>query len=117
MTVMFRREFALAVGNYRYFPGFEDYDLWMRMIKYGAVCANHPDVLVLARTGGVYARRRGLGYMRSEWRMQRQLRNMGITNRVNFLYNILARIPVRLLPQVILKWIYIRYARKETNDP
>ncbi|MCL1828775.1 MAG: glycosyltransferase [Oscillospiraceae bacterium] len=113
MTVMFRRDMALKAGNYRRFPCFEDYDLWARMIKNGALCANHPDVLVKARVGaGMYGRRRGLSYIRSEWLMQKQLLDLGFINAAGFAVNAAARIPVRLLPEKGVKAVYDRFARK-----
>ena len=112
MTVMFKRELAIQVGNYRYFPGFEDYDLWTRMMRNGVICANHPDILVDARVGsGVYGRRRGVSYIKSEWRMQKQLKKLGITNAMEFMRNCAVRIPVRLLPERALEAAYNRYAR------
>jgi len=112
MTVMFKRGPALAAGGFRFHPGFEDYDLWTRMIVRGAKCANHPDVLVHARTGmGMYARRRGLDYVYSEWRMQQNLKALGINNTRRFLCNLLLRIPIRLLPTNALSRIYKRFAR------
>ena len=112
MTVMFKRDLALKAGNYRYFPWFEDYDLWSRMIKNGVTCANHPGVLVKARVGsGMYSRRRGKSYIRSEWRMQRQLRKLGMTNVFRFSVNTVARIPVRLLPGNMLAKVYKRFLR------
>ena len=112
MTVMFRREMALAAGNYRYFPWFEDYDLWVRMIKSGVACANSPDVLVSARVGsGMYARRRGIPYIRSEWQMQKHLKESGLINSAEFVRNSAQRIPVRLLPEKALAAVYNKYAR------
>ena len=112
MTVMLKRPIALDAGNYRYFPWFEDYDLWTRMIKNGARCANHPDVIVNVRVGsGMYARRRGQSYIRSEWRMQRQLRDMEMITRAEFLRNAALRIPPRLLPEKALAAAYNRFAR------
>ena len=112
MTVMLRRDLALRAGNYRYFPWFEDYDLWARMVKAGAACANHPDVLVNARVGaGMYGRRRGMSYIRSEWRMQRQLLELGLINGAEFVGNVVTRIPVRLLPAGWLAAVYNRFAR------
>ena len=112
MTVLLRRDLALAAGNFRYFLWFEDYDLWARMIKCGAVCANHPDVLVHARVGaGMYGRRRGKTYIRSEWRMQRQLLSLGLNNAAGFALNIVTRIPIRLLPERYLEGVYKRFAR------
>jgi glycosyltransferase involved in cell wall biosynthesis len=112
VTAMFRRELALEAGNYRYFPLFEDYDLWARMLKNGAQCENHPDVLVNVRVGrGMYGRRRGMDYARSEWRMQKQLKELGLINGVEFLRNVAVRIPVRLLPVKWLAAIYRGFAR------
>lgn len=112
MTVMFRKQAALEVGNFWYFPGFEDYDLWVRMIKNGAKCQNCEDILVYARTGsGMYSRRHGLNYIRHEWRMQRQLRSLNFIGKWRFMINIAARIPVRLLPKKLLEQVYIRLLR------
>ena len=113
MTVMVNRKQALEAGNFRYFPWFEDYDLWSRMIKNGVVCGNHPDVLVNVRVGGgMYDRRRGSSYIRSEWRMQRQLKSLGIINILEFVRNCALRIPVRLLPGRALAKVYGKLARK-----
>jgi len=113
MTVLFSRAAALEAGNYRYFLWFEDYDLWTRMIKNGTMCANLPDVLVDARIGsGMYGRRRGLAYIRSEWRMQKQLLSLGFINGFGFLRNVILRIPVRLLPGGLLAVVYNCFTRK-----
>ena len=114
MTVMFKRDLALEAGNFRYFPGFEDYDLWARMIKCGAVCANHPDVLVKARVGsGMYGRRRGLPYIKSEWQMQRELLELGLINKAEFARNVAVRTPARLLPEWGLEKAYNGILRKK----
>ena len=114
MTVMLKRDLALQAGNYRYFPWFEDYDLWTRMIKNGAACANHPDILVDARVGsGMYKRRRGISYIRSEWRMQKQLKALRLINSAEFVRNAIMRIPVRVLPGGVLAAAYGLFARKK----
>jgi len=113
MTVMFKREAVLDAGNYRYFPWFEDYDLWTRMINNGTICANSPDVLVDARVGsGMYGRRRGKAYISSEWRMQKQLKALGFISNAGFMRNVILRIPVRLLPGGVLAGVYSRFVRK-----
>jgi len=115
MTVMFKREAVVGAGNYRYFPMFEDYDLWTRMINNGTICANLPDVLVDARIGsGMYGRRRGLAYIGCEWRMQKQLRSLGLVNFFGFARNVILRIPVRLLPSGLLAGVYRRFTRKSS---
>ena len=113
MTVMLKRDLALDAGNYRYFPWFEDYDLWARMIKNGARCANHPEVLVNARVGGgMYSRRRGMSYIRYEWRIQRQLKALGLINGAEFARNIAMRLPLRLLPRKAVEAIYNAFIRR-----
>jgi len=112
MTVMFKKDLALSAGNFRHFPGFEDYDLWMRMVALGAKCANSMAVLVHARIGnGMYARRKGFAYMRSEWRMQRNLRQLGLITTGERMRNVLTRIPIRLLPDKGLAFVYNKFAR------
>lgn len=112
MTVMFKRDLALQAGNYRYFPWFEDYDLWTRMIKNGAICANSRDILADARVGsGMYGRRRGASYISSEWRMQKQLKALGFINSAGFVRNAALRIPVRILPAGTVAALYKKFAR------
>jgi len=112
MTVMVKKSEVQKAGSYRLFPLFEDYDLWTRMIKNGTICANHPDVLVDARVGsGMYKRRRGVKYIRSEWKMQKQLKKLGFIGLCGFLKNVLLRIPVRLLPGKLLAGVYRGFAR------
>jgi glycosyltransferase involved in cell wall biosynthesis len=113
MTVMMRRDLALSAGNFAYFPWFEDYDLWVRMIRRGAVCANRPDVLVNARVGGgMYSRRRGWTYIRSEVRMQKLLLELGFIGIPGYIANIARRVPVRLLPEKGLRAVYNMFARR-----
>jgi hypothetical protein len=112
MTVMLRRDIAIKAGNYEYFPMFEDYDLWVRMIKNGAICANHPDVLVDARVGsGMYERRRGMPYVRAEVQMQKTLLGLGLISKGRFIKNIVLRVPVRLLPGKLVAKMYNVFVR------
>ena len=78
MTVVFRRSFVIEVGGYPNIYLKEDYALWAIMIAHGARVANSPDILVRATTGiGMYARRGGVKYIKSEFKLQRYLANMG----------------------------------------
>lgn len=60
MTVMFKKAAVLDVGNYQPMMGFEDYYLWVRLLKAGYKGKNIQESLVFARTGkDMYARRGG----------------------------------------------------------
>ena len=71
---MFRRESVLRAGSYRDFPGFEDYYLWVRMLRRGCKGYNIQEVILDMRTGnGMYNRRGGKDYLHWVLRFQRYL--------------------------------------------
>ncbi|HEM5988856.1 TPA: glycosyltransferase [Streptococcus suis] len=59
MTVMFRKSAVLSVGSYQSLIGYEDYYLWLRLIKHGYYMENLPEILVKARAGRSLIHRRG----------------------------------------------------------
>ena len=82
VTVMFRKEAVLKVGNYQDWFWNEDYYLWVRMMMAKCVFANLPDVLVNVRSGeDQYARRGGMKYFKSEEGIQRLMLNNHLINR------------------------------------
>lgn len=99
-AVILRRQAVLAIGGYRHCPGFEDYDLWLRLLHHGARLDNLDQPLVLARVGRDHlARRRGLSYLRKECHFLIDCARQGTLSwwRVGLLAAI--RCPVRLLPR------------------
>jgi hypothetical protein len=68
-SVILRRQAVLAAGNYRAVSGFEDYELWLRLlvIHGSKVLANTPQPLVMARVGPAHlSRRHGWSYAQAE---------------------------------------------------
>lgn len=104
-SVIMRRSCILDVGNYRHSPGFEDYDLWLRVFKrYGpSSIANMDDQLVLVRTGSAHIERRhGVRYALNEITF---LLRSGKESLLPFhivLVLIILRIPFRLMPKPLL---------------
>ena len=99
MTVMFRKTSVLAAGSYRSRPGFEDYDLWARMLMNGKRLYNLHDVLVRVRCGnGMQRRRGGFAYLREETALQLHFLKAGFVSKRQFLLNVLARAPIRMAP-------------------
>jgi len=111
-AVIFRRQDILAVGNYRDYPGFEDYDLWLRLLRQGSPLDNLDQPLVLARVGDDHlARRRGPAYVRKEWRFLFGCGRTGTLSwpRVALLLSL--RTPIRLMPADLQKRLTQRLLR------
>lgn len=113
MTVAFRKSVVLAVGSYRHAPLYEDYDLWVRLLLNQCQFANLPEVLVYARAGDMmYQRRGGWDYAKNEFLMLYQFYQLGFLSVRQWLKNLVIRLPVRLLPNVMRVWIYQILLRK-----
>ncbi|MBA2560235.1 MAG: glycosyltransferase [Propionibacteriales bacterium] len=113
-TVVYRRSAVEAAGGYRHLALMEDYLLFAKMIRQGARVANVAEPLVLYRVGaGAYARRGGLGMVKSEWRLQRQLREVGFTTRAQFVRNVVVRGTYRLVPEAARKAAYRRIVARK----
>jgi glycosyltransferase involved in cell wall biosynthesis len=108
-TVVYRASAVRAVGGYQDLPLMEDYLLFAKMIANGARVANIAEPLVCYRVGaGAYARRGGVGLLRSELRLQRRLRELGFTTRGQFTRNVLVRGGYRLVPEAVRRTAYQR---------
>jgi glycosyltransferase involved in cell wall biosynthesis len=113
-TVVYRRSAVLAAGGYRHLPLMEDYLLFAKMIGGGVKVANVGEPLVLYRVGaGAYARRGGLAMAKSEWQLQRQLRKLRFTSRMQFGRNVVLRGGYRLVPQPLRRIAYRRLVARK----
>ena len=112
MTVMFYKRDVLDAGGYQHFYLFEDYWLWMRMIKNGVKFYNVQDVLVNVRGGtAMAARRGGWKYVKSEIRFQKQIWQMGLISLHVFLRNVCIRFSIRMIPNGLRSLIYKKVLR------
>lgn len=113
MTVMMRREDILEAGNYRHFPGLEDYELWSRVLARGYVFDNIPDVLVRARCdSGFYDRRGGEDYGRRYLALRRMQREWGLLNGGEYLKACGATAAMVYAPRSLRKLFYKILRRK-----
>jgi glycosyltransferase involved in cell wall biosynthesis len=111
-TVMFRKQTVLDAGNYRPVERMEDYDLWSRMFLDGATFANLPEVLLKVSAGErMYSQRGGLTYAREEVRTQLEFYRRRFISLPVFLFNVLSRTTLRLLPDRARESIYRALAR------
>ena len=97
--VMFRKESVLRVGSYQDFPGFEDYYLWIRMLRKGCKGYNVQEVILDMRTGnGMYDRRGGRDYLYWVLRLQRYLYCKNFITKKEYIQNCLVRTTVGAIP-------------------
>ena len=98
MTVMFRKDKILAVGNYIDWHYNEDYFLWIRMFLAGCQFANLPEILVNVRVGKeMYQRRGGWKYFLSEAKLQKYMFDNDIIGIIRFVYNVFGRFVIQVL--------------------
>jgi glycosyltransferase involved in cell wall biosynthesis len=121
-TVVYRASAVRAVGGYQDLPLMEDYLLFAKMIANGARVANIAEPLVCYRVGaGAYARRGGIGLLRSEVRLQRRFRELGFTTRAQFVRNVAVRGGYRLVPEAVRRTAYQRliapYGERRSRHP
>lgn len=107
VSVIIKRESLVSVGGYKSFIWFEDYFLWTRMILNNKKLKNFPIVTVNVRIGNdMFKRRRGIKYLNQEYKMQQFLWSKNLINFPLFIYNLIKRGSIRLLPVFLLKRLY-----------
>ena len=112
VTLMFRKDAYDAVGGYRSVLYFEDYDLIIRMLLAGFRFKNNAEVLVQVRCGrNMFDRRRGIDYIKTELQFMWGMYCQGYTSLCQFVLNASIRIPVRVVPASMRRWLYLKFLR------
>lgn len=113
MSVIFRKQAVLNAGNYVHRPGFEDYDLWLRLLKQPGQVANIAEPLVDVRVGnGMLSRRHGLKYLSAELQFLNSCQQRNLLSSADVIRSALFRIPARISPKGALEIIYNKLLRK-----
>ena len=113
MAVAFRKSRALACGNYLDMPGFEDYYLWVRMLRNGDKFYNIQENLVNARGGeSMIERRGGAKYFSRIHKFEKELKNIGFISNANYYTNMFIRVVVSAIPARMRKLFYDEVLRK-----
>lgn len=111
-TVMFRKKEILKAGNYQPFFLKEDIYLWLRLAKSGVKFGNIQESLLLFRTTeGMYKRRGGWKYAKSEVNILYFRYQIGIISIMEFIYFCSLTLPVRLAPNWLRGLIYSKLLR------
>ena len=110
--VIFRRQKVIEAGNYQSCYRFEDYDLWVRMYIKQCVFANLNDVILYMRVNDMHRRRGGICYAKGIIQFWTKMYRRKMISGPQYIFAVVARIIVSLLPNRIRKTIYDRKLRK-----
>lgn len=116
-SVMFKKSKVLEAGNYKEIFLNEDSYLWGRMLSKDCIFKNIQEPLVYFRTtDDTYKRRGGWKYIKAEYGLQKEFLKLGIINKIEFIRNVTLKNIVRLIPNQLRKFIYLKLLRKNKGE-
>jgi glycosyltransferase involved in cell wall biosynthesis len=111
-AIMYKKSKIIDCGGYELLGFMDDYVLWMKLIKNGAIFYNIQESLLFYRMGDdMYERRGGFKYAIDECRLQWLFYKRNMVSLPIVIKNIIARSFVRILPNKIRAFIYQNYLR------
>jgi len=114
MTVMYRKSVILKVGNYLNKPYFEDYYLWIEVLRRGYYVENLDSILVYANfTDRTLGNRGGRKYLGPLISFQKHLLAIKYISYFTFIKNVCERVLVSLMPVKLRGFIYSHFLRKK----
>lgn len=113
VTTMYKKGAILNAGGYnRELRLFEDYDLWIRVLRSGVKTTNLPDTLVKVRTTqGQLKRRGGIVYGKAMLRFRKNMCRSGWISRKEYVLSAYPHFAVCLMPNFVRKLVY-KFLRK-----
>ena len=116
-SVIFKKSKVLLSGNYQDAYLCEDYDLWIRMIQSGCICANLDEYLLAVRISkDFYKRRSGLKYVKSIHYLMRKNMKIGFFTKGEYIKNMIIRSIVYLMPNTLRSLFYSKILRKGNQN-
>lgn len=114
-SVLFRKSHVLKAGNYLECKGFEDYYLWVRMLRMRMVGYNIQEDLLYMRTdAGMYARRGGWRYVPQVARGRYRILKTGYISPWDFIVTMMGQMAVTCTPVKLRKALYRAMLREKT---
>lgn len=113
MTVMYKKQEVLDAGNYLPLNGFEDYYLWVRMLKQGTIAKNLAEDLVYARAGKeMFMRRGGYKYLKDSKFARKTIYKVGLNSYFDYFLSMSTQVMVSIVPNKLRAHIYMKLLRK-----
>ena len=114
MTAVYKTELIKAVGGYPNIYLREDYALWAKLAKKGAIFHNIDEILVHVNGGAnIYKRRRGFKNATAELKLQLLFYQCKIKPLFLAFFHLILRTTFLLLPSKIVEKIYIEKLRNK----
>ena len=111
--VMYKKYAVEAAGSYQDFYLLEDYYLWLRMLLTGYRGYNLQEPILHMRAGvGMYKRRAGKRYAKSQIDLFRFMLKNGFINKTEFIIGCTTRTILSLIPNSLRKSTYEHLLRK-----
>jgi len=109
----FRKQQVYVAGGYIDCPWFEDYYLWLRMLKRGCRAYNINRPLLYMRAGdGMYSRRGGFEYTAAALKFRKRIYKENFCGFGDFLISCMAHIAVGIVPNRLRRFLYSKFLRK-----
>lgn len=106
-TVMYKKSKIIACGGYEYYPAFEDYQLWTKLVMAGNVFYNVQESLYLMRAGdNLYSRRGGINYTKQMIRFRKWMYRQGFISHFKYIYICVGSSIVYNVPNKFKAFIY-----------
>ena len=115
-TVMFRKSVILDLGSYKNMLFFEDYFLWLKILKNGFKTKNINEPLLYFRNKNFIKRRRGLTYLYNELIFYKNVFNEKLLPLHFIILSLFIKLPLRIFPYSITKFFYQNILRKNISN-
>lgn len=115
VTVVMKKSHVLRAGSYCHAPGFEDYHLWVRMLKAGQKLANIDHICCNVRVdSNMYGRRGGWRYFKSTLEMEKFLYRQGFIGVARLCVNVTVRfLGTVVCPNRLRSFLFKKLMRKK----
>lgn len=116
-SVIFKKQAVINAGSYQDAYLCEDYDLWIRMIQNGCICANLDEYLFAVRVSEDFFKRRGgFRYVKSINNLMKKNMKNGFFTKKDYIKNMIVRSSVYLMPNGLRSFIYSKFLRREKKN-
>lgn len=111
--VSFRKQQVYLAGNYEHCPFFEDYWLWVRMLRNGCKGYNVQESVLYMRCGSeMYKRRGGLKYTSCALKFRKKMRKADFCGYKDYFMSCAGHLVLGLIPNRLRMFLYSKILRK-----